>query len=261
VKPQERFTGRVESYRRHRPGYPQEIAGLFERECGLDTGSVIADVAAGTGLLAEIFLQQNYSVTAVEPNAAMREACADLAADYPKLQCIAGSAEATGLAGQSVDLITVGQAMHWFDLKPTRAEFHRILRPTGWCAIIYNNRRMSGDTFHEAYEQLLRDFGRDYEAVRSSHLTTERIAAFFAPNELKEEVFPNTQDLTLEGLDGRVLSSSYMPQPGHPRYEAMRRAIEDLFAKEQKDGHVRMEYECAVAYGQLNKSALDDVQG
>jgi ubiquinone/menaquinone biosynthesis C-methylase UbiE len=255
VKPQERFTSCVESYRQYRPGYPGEIVALLKRECGLHRGSVIADVAAGTGLLAEIFLERNYAVTAVEPNTAMLEACEDLAGQYQTLRCIAGTAEATGLADHSVDLLTVGQAMHWFDLKRAREEFRRILRRQRWCAIVYNNRRMHGDSFHEDYEKLLTEFGTDYKAVRSSHLSAERLATFFAPNEMKEKVFSNAQELTLAGLEGRILSSSYMPQPGHVRYGAMRQALEELFTREQRNGRVRMEYECSVAYGQLTMSA------
>jgi ubiquinone/menaquinone biosynthesis C-methylase UbiE len=251
MKPQERFTSRVASYRQHRPGYPKEIVALLERKCGLRPDSVIADIAAGTGLLTEIFLEQNYAVTAVEPNQAMREICESLITHYPRLICIDGSAEATGFTDHSIDLITVAQAMHWFDLDRTRQEFNRILKPSGWCAVIYNNRRMSGDSFHEGYEKLLREFGPEYEAVQSGHLHDDQLAAFFAPGKMKQAVFPNAQNLTLEGLEGRVLSSSYMPQPGHPHYEAMHRAIEDLFAKEQKEGHVRMEYNCAVSYGHL----------
>ncbi|MBB6144596.1 SAM-dependent methyltransferase [Silvibacterium bohemicum] len=260
MKPTERFTSRVDSYRRHRPHYPQEIVTLLERECGLHRSSAIADIAAGTGLLAEIFLEQDYPVTAIEPNDAMREVCRELIAEYPQLQCLSGTAEATGLGDNSIDLITVAQAMHWFDLKRTRTEFRRILRPSGWCAVIYNNRRMSGDSFHEGYEQILADFGRDYAAVRDSHLTPEGIAAFFAPDGMKEVTFPNAQDLDLQGLEGRVLSSSYMPQPGHPRCDAMRLAIADLFKSEERNGHVRMEYECSVAYGQLTTSAFDDIE-
>jgi SAM-dependent methyltransferase len=251
VKPTERFTSRAASYRRHRPGYPGEIVGLLARECGLDAHSIVADIAAGTGLLTEIFLDQNYAVVAVEPNEAMREACEELAEQDPRLQCIPGTAEATGLASNSVDLITVGQAMHWFDLKQTRIEFSRVLTPSGWCAVIYNNRRMGGDSFHEDYEQILTSFGTDYENVKGSHLAEVKLKAFFAPEEMKIATFPNAQDLTLEGLEGRILSSSYMPQPGHPRYEAMHKKIEDLFAREQKNNHVRIEYDCTVAYGRL----------
>jgi ubiquinone/menaquinone biosynthesis C-methylase UbiE len=98
------------------------------QECGLGEESLIADVAAGTGLLSEIFLARRYQLIAVEPNRQMREACASLASQYPQLRCVEGTAEATGLADHSVDLITVGQAMHWFDLKRTRNEFARILK-------------------------------------------------------------------------------------------------------------------------------------
>jgi SAM-dependent methyltransferase len=225
---------------------------LLTRECGLSARSTIADVAAGTGLLTEIFLARGYRVVAVEPNDEMRAACATLIAQYPQLKCVTGTAEATGLADHSVDLITVGQAMHWFDLKRTRREFVRILKDGGWCAVLYNHRRLAGDAFHEGYEQILIDHGADYGKVRDSHLDEDRLAAFFAPNAMRTATFANVQHLTLEGLMGRVLSSSYMPQPGHPGHEEMSRAVDAHFHEHQTGGNVRMEYDCAVCYGQLN---------
>jgi len=249
--PTSRFTGRVESYRLHRPGYPAAVADLLVREGGLSNDSLIADIAAGTGLLTEIFLARGHQVIAVEPNQQMRNACATLTAQYPQLNCQEGTAEATGLADRSVDLITVGQAMHWFDLERTRSEFARILRKGGWCAILYNNRRMVGDAFHEGYENILIEYGTDYGKVRDSHLDENRLAAFLAQSEMKYATLPNSQQLTLEALHGRVLSSSYMPQSGNPRCAAMSRAIEELFARNESGGCVRMEYECAVCFGQL----------
>ena len=242
----------MESYRLHRPGYPVGIVDLLDRECGLGDGAVIADIAAGTGLLTEIFLARGFNVIAVEPNLQMREACATLASVYPQLRCIDGTAEATGLQDGSVHLITVAQAMHWFDLERTRHEFVRILCPAGRCAIIYNNRRMTGDASHEGYERILIEHGADYSRVRDSHLDEERLAAFFAPNAMRTASFENAQQLTLEGLMGRVLSSSYMPQPRHPRYQAMSQSVGGHFAEHQCGGHVRMEYDCVVCYGQLS---------
>lgn len=252
VEPTERFSNRVESYKRHRPGYPTAIVDLLTHECGLDDNSVIADVAAGTGLLSEIFLSRGYRVIAVEPNQQMRDACATLTSQYPQLQCVDGTAETTSLADNSIDLATVGQAMHWFDLKRTRNEFVRVLRSGGWCAVIYNNRCMAGDAFQEGYEKILAEYGTDYGAVRGSHLTEERLAAFFVPDAMSSAVFANSQQLTLEALQGRILSSSYMPQPGHPRYSEMSRTIEDLFSENETGGHVRMEYDCVVCYGYLS---------
>ncbi len=252
----QRFSDRVDSYRHYRPRYPGEIVDFLRDHCHLDPHASIVDVAAGTGLLTEIFLARDYAVTAVEPNDAMRDACASLIHRFPKLRCVSGTAEMTGLPSHSADLVTVAQALHWFDLPPARAEFLRVLRPGGWCAIAYNERRVGGDPFHDGYERILREFGIDYEMVRSKYPHKQRLGEFFdsggtRSGTMRRVTFQNAQSFDLDGLRGRILSSSYMPQPGHPRYTAMMRQIEKLFAQCQDDGHVRMDYDCIVSYGRL----------
>ena len=252
--PEERFTGRVESYRRFRPRYPAEIVDVLRRECGLDTDAAVVDVAAGTGLLAEIFLAGGFPVTAVEPNAEMRSVLADLGRSYPRLQVTAGTAEQTGLPARSADLITVGQAMHWFDLERTRAEFARILKAGGWCAAIYNNRHPDRDAFHRAYERFLVKFGIDYESVKKQHVGRRRLEQFFAPAKMKCAVFANAQALTREGFEGRVLSSSYIPRPGHSRFHEMKAEMQRLFDEHQSAGAVTIGHECEVCYAQMGKA-------
>jgi ubiquinone/menaquinone biosynthesis C-methylase UbiE len=249
--PTERFTGRVESYRLYRPGYPAVVVETLRCECGLSADARVADVAAGTGLLTEVLLAAGFAVTAVEPNEEMRAACATLEAKYPKLCCVAGTAEATGLEDASVDLITVAQAMHWFDLDRAKAEFARVLRRGGWCAVLYNNRRLSGDAFHDGYEALLREFGIDYMAVKGQHMGRKRLAAFFAPEPMSCASFENAQSFDYEGLEGRILSSSYMPQPGQGRFAEMQAAARRLFAETQRDGAVTMVHDCVVCFARL----------
>jgi SAM-dependent methyltransferase len=251
MKPTERFSTRVEAYREHRPRYPREIVDVLRRECGLAADWVIADVAAGTGLLAEIFLANGNPVIAVEPNAPMRAVCEELRGQFSSLRCLDGTAEATELPENSVDMITVGQAMHWFDLDATLAEFVRVLRPGGWCVVVYNHRKMRGDAFHAGYERILVEFGIDYDVVQSNHLPAERLVKFFAPAPMVCATLVNIQPMTLQGLRGRVLSSSYMPQEGHARYPAMMDAVDALFARHAQNGVVRMEYETAVCWGQI----------
>lgn len=251
MKPTERFSTRVEAYREHRPRYPREIVNVLRRECGLTAELTIADVAAGTGLLAEIFLENGNTVIAVEPNAAMREACKELREEFPRLRCVDGTAEATGLADGFVDMVSVGQAMHWFDLEAARRELARILRPDGWCVVVDNCRRMGGDAFHDGYERLLTDYGVEYHAVKDLYLNREKLAAFFAPSAMRYVTLPNHQFLALDGLRGRVLSSSYMPQPGDASYPATTDAVDALFARHERDGVVRMEYETAICCGLL----------
>jgi len=247
----ERFTSRVDAYRKFRPQYPAGVLYLLEKQCGLTPASVIADIGAGTGLLAQLFLANGNPVLAVEPNHPMRSACEELRSQYPQLKCIDGSAEATTLPEHCADFVTVGQALHWFQLSRARAEFVRILRIGGWCAIVYNNRRIAGDVFHEGYERLLCEFGVDYQRVRSRYVDNNALAEFFAPALMHQTYLHNQQVFSLEEMVGRILSSSYMPQPGHPRYPAMLRRVEELFSLCQKDGHVRLEYDCVITYGKL----------
>jgi ubiquinone/menaquinone biosynthesis C-methylase UbiE len=252
----QRFSNRLDAYREFRPRYPVEVIDLLQQQCDLNRSSIISDIGAGTGMLAEIFLQNGNSVFAVEPNQAMRSACEELRSQYLKLTCIDGSAEATTLPDHCTDFVTVGQALHWFKLDGAHAEFVRILQPSGWCVVIYNERRTGGNPFHEGYERILREFGSDYEAVRSKYPQQQKLEDFFdakngATPAMQQARFLNVQEFDFQGLLGRIVSSSYMPQPPHPCYPAMFRAIDELFSRCQQNDHVQMEYHCVVTYGRL----------
>jgi ubiquinone/menaquinone biosynthesis C-methylase UbiE len=128
----ERFSGRVQAYAAYRPRFPRRRILTFLREHGaLRENAVLADIGAGTGMLAELFLEAGHRVIAIEPNE-MRRACRELTARYLDLEVVKGRAEATTLPNTSVDLITVGRAMHWFDWRQAHREFGRILRAEGW---------------------------------------------------------------------------------------------------------------------------------
>jgi ubiquinone/menaquinone biosynthesis C-methylase UbiE len=123
----ERFTGRVADYERYRMRYPSDaIYPILWEWCGLSPEYRIADIGAGTGMLAEVFLQNGNEVIAVEPNAEMRAACAKLSEQWPRLSVINATAEETGLEDASVDLVSVGRAFHWFDRSRALAEFRRV---------------------------------------------------------------------------------------------------------------------------------------
>jgi len=193
--PTRRFSSRVESYIRYRPRYPQPIIALLERECGLTPASVVADVGSGTGILSELFLAKGNRVFGVEPNPEMREAGQRLLAGYPGFISVDGRAEATTLPHASVDLVTAGQAFHWFDRPSARAEFARILKPGGWIMLIWNKRRKLGTPVAVAYETLLLRYGTDYYAVDHENVSDEMIAGFFHPAAMCLRVFENPRTL------------------------------------------------------------------
>jgi SAM-dependent methyltransferase len=248
--PTERFSSREANYVRYRPGYPPEILDPLRRECGLTADWVIADVGCGTGLLAKVFLESGNRLFGIEPNKEMREAGESFLCSYSKFMSLPGTAEDTGLPDRSVDLVTAGQAAHWFDRERARPEFLRILRRTGWTVLLWNERASRSSAFMQGYEDLVETYGTDYDEVR--RVDPDRaVTSFFAPNRVCLKTFLNRQEFDLAGLEGRLLSSSYFPEEGDPKYEPMLCALRHLFETHQENGVVRFNYETHMYYGQL----------
>jgi SAM-dependent methyltransferase len=248
-----RFSDRVENYVRYRPGYPTEVLELLRAECGLQPDHIVADIASGTGVFTRLLLENGNSVFAVEPNAEMRERGAHELEHYPRLESVAGTAEETTLRSGSVDFVTAAQAAHWFDLARARAEFARILKPAGWCVLIWNERRTASTAFLREYEELLLTYGTDYKEVRHER-TTAIIHEFFAPAAYEERVFDLRQQFDYEGTAGRLLSSSYAPLEGHPNYVPMMRELERIYRAHARENMVEFEYNTRVYYGKLDEA-------
>lgn len=248
--PLKRFTSRVEAYSKYRPGYPHAVIELLQAECELDENSVVADVGSGTGILSELLLKNGNQVVGIEPNGAMRSAAATLLDRYPGFRSLDGSAEATTLPANSVDLITAGQAFHWFDRPRSRTEFSRILKPEGFVVLIWNDRRLASTPFLSAYEELLQKYGTDYQQVSHLNVTGE-IAGFFSPGAFQVKTFENAQRFDFDSLKGRVFSASYTPEPGHPQSEPMVARLREVFEANQIGGVVSFDYDTKVYYGRL----------
>ena len=249
IAPTERFTSRVADYVRFRPDYPAALPAWLHAECGVAPDWRVADIGAGTGISSRMFLQAGHAVAAVEPNAAMREAAlAWLGAD-PKFTATGGTAEATGLADASVDLVSAAQAFHWFDQQAIRPEWQRILRPGGLVAVYWNSRRLTGTPFLEGYEALLQEYGTDYSSVSERYDDDAHMRRWFGAGFRAMARFPHAQRLDFDALRGRLLSSSYAPQAGHPRHQAMLDSLRALFDAAAVDGHVDFAYDTRIFVG------------
>ena len=219
-------------------------------ECGLRPQHVVADIASGTGIWTRLLLVNGNRVFGVEPNAEMREAGERLLGEFPNFTSVGGTAEATTVGDASVDFVTAAQAAHWFDRVRARREFVRILRPGGWLVLLWNERLTDATPFLREYEQLLLNYGTDYEEVRHER-TTDAVNEFFDPVPFQERTFPMRQEFDYAGLEGRLLSSSYAPGPGHPNHDPMLRELRRIFDAHVKAGQVAFDYKTRVYFGQL----------
>lgn len=249
-RPTERFSNRVENYIRYRPHYPAILLEFLERSCGLTPAATIADIGSGTGILSEMFLRNGNMVYAVEPNREMREAGERLLGQYPNFGSIAGTAEASTLKSSSIDIVTAGQAFHWFDPDKAKAEFIRILKVPGWVVLVWNERREDSSPFAVAYEQLLQTYGTDYHEVKHQRIDATLLNRFFDKG-YQLGRFENSQHFDFEALRGRLLSSSYAPEAGQPGHEPMLTALRIIFDSYKRDEQVLFDYDTNVYYGQL----------
>jgi len=248
----ERFTGRIGEYEQYRIRYPRELLSLLRERCGLSEGHVIADVGAGTGMLAELFLENGNAVFAVEPNEEMRAACERLCERYARLTIVEATAEATKLEDASVDFVAAGRAFHWFDQELAIREFRRVLRADGWVVLAANGRRHGDSEQEMEYERILMEEGVDHRDVRSRYRVHERVASLFADGTVIQKQWDGEQVLTLEAFLGQTQSYSAVPLPGHPKYEGMQRALHDFFERFQRDGLLRVTTMCFVTCGQFS---------
>src|SRR5687767_8971079 len=252
TNPITRFSSRAEAYAKYRPGYPSGVVEILETECGLTKDSIVADVGSGTGILTELLLKNGNRVFGIEPNEAMRVFAEETLKDYQRFESVDGSAEATALPDDSVDIVVAAQAFHWFDREKTKQEFRRILKPNGWVVLIWNERRLDTTPFLRAYEDLLLQYGTDYHEVRHENVAG-KLAEFFAPVEYKMVYLDNFQYFDLAAFQGRVASASYTPEPGHPNFEAMAEGLKRIFDEHNRDGKVAFEYDTRIYYGHLGK--------
>lgn len=246
-----RFDGRANNYVNYRPSYPVEVIETIISTCSLESGATVADIGSGTGIFSELLVKSGLDVFAVEPNEQMRAVVETTLKEQPRFHSVSGSAEATSLADNSVDLITAAQSFHWFEAKPTKKEFHRILKPNGRVALVWNQRDTRTQT-QQNYESLLRNYVSDYENLVHTRIEDASIDKFLDGSNIDIYSFAIQQVLDFDGLLGRMKSSSYVPVDKPEIFSRMVDDLKVLFDENQHDGKIPFDYETRLYIGTLS---------
>lgn len=135
------FSSQSSEYARFRPGYP---AQLIDHICQLTQGYDNAwDCATGNGQIAAMLADRFQQVEATD----ISQSQLDQAIQKSNIRYAKIAAETTPFPAAHFDLITVGQAAHWFDFEQFYPEVRRVLRPGGILALIgYNLLEIDADT-------------------------------------------------------------------------------------------------------------------
>jgi ubiquinone/menaquinone biosynthesis C-methylase UbiE len=172
---------------------------------GIGAESTVVDLAAGTGKFTRLLVPTGAHIIAVEPVRGMRTTLSEL---VPGIEIWEGTAESIPLPDASVDAVTVAQAFHWFQPEEATAEIHRVLRPGGGLALIWNRRDLK-QPLQQAIHDIITPY-RGTASTRDSHHWKEGFdrTTLFTP--LQKQRFPHSQNTDTAGLIDRVLSFSYM---------------------------------------------------
>ena len=199
------FGAAAEAYERGRPDYPAAAIDALVERLEIGPGVVVVDLAAGTGKLTRDLVPTGAEVIAVEPIDAM---AALLARAVPTARLLRGTAGAIPLPDDSVDVVTVAQAFHWFDATRAAAEMRRVLRPGGAVAALWNTRRTDLEPWAtvDRITARYRDRSPHYSEEHSWRVALE--TAGFAP--VEGSTFDHLQVVDASTFLDRVMSTSYM---------------------------------------------------
>jgi len=199
------FAASADRYERGRPDYPAAAIDALVARCGLRPGCTVLDLGAGTGKLTRMLVPTGAAVLAVEPVPEMR---AELERRVRGVAVLGGTAERIPLADRYVDAVAVGQAFHWFDADAALREIHRVLKPAGGMALIWNARD-ERDALQAALSEIIDPLEGD--TPRRKQRNWKTLLADSGLFERTERLlFEHVQLLDEQGVVDRVTSISFI---------------------------------------------------
>ncbi|MCD6047142.1 MAG: putative methyltransferase [Gammaproteobacteria bacterium] len=228
------FSDVAQEYKNYRPDYPPELFVYLASLCA--EHQLVWDCATGTGQAAKALANYFDHVFATDASEAqIKQAVPDA-----KITYVCEPAETTSLKDHSVDLITVAQALHWFDLPKFYAEVKRVLKPQGilaaWC---YQTIATNHKAIHDLVDQLYWDITRQYWSKERDYIDQAYQNIAFPFEKLKTPAFQIQKSWNCDQLLGYIGTWSglrnYMHagEAQHQKTEEVFIAIENAWPKDR----------------------------
>ncbi|MBU6359268.1 MAG: methyltransferase domain-containing protein [Chloroflexi bacterium] len=248
MKNTERFSSKANFYAQHRWGYHAQAFDTILAQLPNPATCVVADIGAGGGEVSRHLIGRVKQVIAIEPNPEMRSFANQRLGQHPAFSLLAAPAEFTALRDASVDLITVGRAIHWFQPELARAEFRRILKPKGLLCIL----RLPAlpCPLSEATQALqTAEFGWDTATRQNRNLST--FENYFCKTPPKNQTWQGEITEDWEQFWGRLRSLSVAPDETHSKYISFKTAAQTIFNTHSINGKVSIPYATEVFIGSV----------
>jgi len=244
----EKFTNKSNAYAKARPDYPSEFINFLTNEIGITEKSIVADIGSGTGILSEKMLKMNCKTICIEINDDMRKLAEERLSKYDNFVSINATAENTTIESNSVDVITVAQAFHWFDTVKFKLECKRILKENGKVVLVWNSRDNDCELVKEnaiIFQKYCPNF---YGFSGGDENLDERISFFF-DNNYNSKRCENNLLFDKDKFINRNLSASYSLKETDENYSSFISELENLFNKYAENNLLSMPNETVWYWG------------
>lgn len=247
------YSTKAEKYARFRWGYAAGAVETIINMTQMSTVTTIADIGAGTGILTQHFVEKAQTIYAVEPNFELRQILTRKLEHFPSILVVDGCAEATTLPDTSVDVITVAQAIHWFDPQPAKHEMMRILKENGWLVLLRNYGTSTSSEQDESVGRLMtEEYGADFSVV-TERPKQQPPRFYFEHDHFETLVFPFAFQQSWEEFIGSLTTASFMPDEDHSLFPKLETEAKKIFSQYSNHGCWQVEGETELIIGRLSK--------
>jgi ubiquinone/menaquinone biosynthesis C-methylase UbiE len=234
------YTDLADAYLK-RPEYADSAIDAMVAKAGLNESSVVCDVGAGVAHLTLMLSRKGYTIYAVEPNDAMRANGIKRTSDLPKVQWFEGTGEETGMESGKFDMVSFGSSFNVCDRQQALEESHRILKPNGWFACMWNHRLLD-DPLQQKIEDIIKKHVAEYDYGSRREDQTDVINAcgLFSAVEYIEGSIVHEIDANdfIEGWK----SHGTLHRQSEDKFAAVINEISEAVGQASKDGLVSVPY-------------------
>jgi len=231
------FSEQAKEYARHRPSYP---AAMFDYLVSLAPARELAwDCGTGNGQAAIALAEMFQHVIATDASSAQIEN----AFPHERVEYRVEPSENTTIPAGTVDLITVGTAVHWFDFDPFYTEVRRVGKANGIIAVWTYHLPMIAPEIDTWLEHFYRSTLKGYWPDRIRYLDQRYRSLPFPFEEIQPPGFEMQATWDLGELIGFLASWSAVRKlveaRGKMAFEAQVKELEDVWGEKTQEKKIR----------------------